>query len=153
MEKLELKKDKLFSALDRLGEAVSDLKKINQLTEQQFEELSQQFDFFDKENIYRARRDSLIQRFEFCSDLFWKYLKLYMTERLNRNIEVSAPKPVIRDAHNAKIITEADTRDLLEMISDRNLSSHIYKEEVADQIGVKVARYYEIMKKYAEKFA
>ena len=153
MEKLSLKREKLFSALDRLGEAVSDLKKVNQLTDQQFEELSQQFDFFEKENMYRARRDSLIQRFELCSDLFWKYLKLYMTERLDRTIEVNAPRTVIRDAHNAKIITEEDTIALLEMISDRNMSSHIYKEEIADQIAVKAVSYYKIMKKYTDKFA
>lgn len=150
MERLEIKREKLLSALERLGESVADLKKVQQLSDQDFQELSGRFDFLEKENLYRSRRDSLIQRFEFCSDLFWKYLKLFMTESLKRTVEINAPKSIIRDAHNTKLLTEEDTRKLIEMIDDRNVSSHIYKEEVADEIGTRVALYYQIMKKYAD---
>ena len=149
MEKIKLKRQKLLEALDRLGESLEDLEKVRQLTDQQLKELASQFDFLEKERMYRSRRDSLIQRFEFCSDLFWKYLKIYMTDQLKRNVEVNAPESVIRDAHNAKIISEQDTRNLIEMIDDRNMSTNIYKEEIADQIGLKIALYYDIMRKYA----
>jgi len=150
MERLKIKREKLLSALERLEESVEDFEKIQKLTDEDFKELSGRFDFLEKENIYRSRRDSMVQRFEFSSDLFWKYLKLFMTESLKRTIELNAPKSIIRDAHNTKLITEEDARELIKMINDRNLSSHIYKEEVADEVASKIPTYYKIMKKYAE---
>ena len=32
------------------------------------------------EQIFLGMRDSMIQRFEYCTDLFWKVLKIYLEE-------------------------------------------------------------------------
>ena len=48
------------------------------------------------------------------------------------------------------LIAEKDAELILKMIEDRNKSSHIYQEEVADQISGKIPNYYKIMKKYSE---
>ncbi|MCK5632296.1 HI0074 family nucleotidyltransferase substrate-binding subunit [bacterium] len=143
MEKLILKREKLLSTLDRIEESLLNIKNIEIITKSQ--------DYFDKENLYRTFRDSLIQRFEFSSDLFWKYLKLFLADELNQNIEFNAPKGVIRQACKAKMLTEEDTSQILDMIKDRNMSSHIYKEEIADQIALEIAKYHAIMKKYTQK--
>jgi len=137
MGKLALKSEKLFLALDRLAEAVVDLEKYKD----------------DDERRYRSYRDSCIKRFEFVLDLFWKYIKLYLDVALKLPIEINAPKPIVREACKAKLVSPDDAETILKIIDDRNMSSHIYKEEIADQIGARIPASYELMKKYAEKLS
>jgi nucleotidyltransferase substrate binding protein (TIGR01987 family) len=133
--KIKTKYDQLAQVLERLKEAVEDLEKCDK----------------DNERQYRSYRDSLIQRFELSIDLFWKYIKLYLHEEMKQEIEFNAPKPVIRAACLAKLISEKDTEEFLEMLDDRNKSSHLYKEEVADSIAKKIGKYYKLITKYSEK--
>ena len=142
MGKLKLKYDQLTSLLNRLNEGVLDFN---------------QFEKFlcgaDRNRTYRTYRDSLIQRFEFNVDLFWKYVKRYLEEEIKLNIPVGGPKPTIREACRAKLITEQDSEKIIKMIDHRNMSSHIYKEEIADQIAEKISGYYDLIKKYVEKLS
>lgn len=71
-------------------------------------------------------RDSVIQRFEFCVELAWK------TSKKTMGTNSSAPKEVIREmAQNAYIINV----DLwLKAVDMRNLSSHTYKEDLAEVV-------------------
>lgn len=71
-------------------------------------------------------RDSTIQRFEFCVELAWKTSKKLM------GTATSAPKEVIREmAQNAYI---QDVNVWLKAIDMRNLSSHTYKEDLAEEV-------------------
>ena len=49
--------------------------------------------------------DSIIQRFEYSIDTFWKFLKLHMSHTMNITIDIASPRPILREAVNAKIIT------------------------------------------------
>lgn len=51
-------------------------------------------------------RDSLIQRFEYTADIFWKTLKLYL-EVKDIATQYSFPGETIRAAVNKKLISEA----------------------------------------------
>jgi len=143
MGKLKLKSENLFSALERLHEATIDFENAQAKPEST--------DSIDSDRLGRALRDSLIQRFEFTVDLFWKYIKRYLEEEAKLTVSVNAPKQVVRNACKAKLLTEDDTVTILEIIDDRNTSSHIYKEEIADQISTRIPNYYRIIKKYAEQ--
>ena len=145
MEKIVLAKENLLSVLNTLSEALKHFEDLQALEGKQASVL------MSNEELERSLRDSLIQRFEFCSDLFWKYLKKYEEAALGLSLEANAPRPVVLAACKAKIISEIDTEILLELIQCRNLTSHIYKEEVADRISTKIPDYYKTMKKYAEK--
>lgn len=140
MEKLKLKHENLCKALGRLEEAVVDFDKFKS-------NVGNEYDV----RLYRSFRDSMIQRFEFCVDLFWKYLKKILEEELKKESELNTPKSVIKNACNAKLITEQNSEEILKMIEDRNKSSHIYKEEIADQISSRIGNYFQIMKKYSDK--
>ena len=140
MEKLNTKRQNLCNALTRLDEAVEDFGKLNS-------DLSNEAEL----RLYRAFRDSMIQRFEFCVDLFWKHLKIGLEKELKKESEYNSPKTVVRSACNARFITEQDSEIIIKMIEDRNLSSHIYKEELADQISAKIGVYLQIMKAYFDK--
>ena len=71
-------------------------------------------------------RDSVIQRFEFCIELAWKTAKKVM------GTATSAPKDVIREMAQAGYISNVEL--WLKAIDMRNLSSHTYKEDLAEQV-------------------
>ena len=143
MERLKIKHGQIIKALDSLEKSITNFKN--------FDSYPKNLDFIDQEEFYRTLRDSMIQRFEFSVDLFWKYIKIYLKEKINHSVKIIGAKHVIRDACNAKLISEKDTETILKMIDDRNMSSHIYKEEIADQIGSRIGDYYEVIKTHVDK--
>ena len=145
MEKLTFKHEQLLAALERMEEAVIHLERVEK-NELQIPSLSQ-------EELYRSMRDSLMQRFEFCADQFWKYLKIFLDEKLKQKVNFNAPGAVIRTACQTKMISEADTKIFLEMMDDRNMSSHIYKEEIAERISVRTVGYHKLMYHYVQKLS
>jgi len=74
-------------------------------------------------------RDSAIKRFELCFDLAWKSIKELARENV---IECYSPKECFKAAFQLRLI-EHDER-WLQMLKDRNLVVHLYKEEMAEKI-------------------
>lgn len=145
MEKLAVKFKSLNNALIRLEEAINNLKQFDEKSN------SKIVDFMENDNLRRSLRDSLIQRFEFTVDLFWKYLKKVLEFQLKEPLELNSPRSTIESACKVKMITEKDAEEIIEMIKCRNKTSHIYLEEISDTISKQVPRYYAIMKKYVDK--
>ena len=75
-------------------------------------------------------KDGVIKRFEFTFELAWKTLqdKLYDEGYLS----TKGPKPVIKQAFNNGIIT--DGQAWIDMLTDRNNSTHLYDESAAVSI-------------------
>ncbi|MCM0606892.1 MAG: HI0074 family nucleotidyltransferase substrate-binding subunit [Xanthomonadaceae bacterium] len=69
-------------------------------------------------------RDATIQRFEFSVELAWK------TARKKLGFQNTAPKLVVRDLAQAGVIQSAEK--WFEFIEARYMSSHTYKEDVAE---------------------
>jgi nucleotidyltransferase substrate binding protein (TIGR01987 family) len=85
-------------------------------------------------------RDAAIQRFEFSFELVWKALKLYL-ERQGH--ECGGPRPTLKKAFADGLIATPEEADLwLQMLEDRNLTSHAYDEALAARIYQHVARDY-----------
>lgn len=82
-------------------------------------------------------RDSVIKRFELCTDVFWKTLQSILTEQYGKAL--ASPKPVIREAIANEIIP-ADNR-YLEIIDLRNELAHNYHEEFAELAYEKIRGY------------
>ena len=75
-------------------------------------------------------RDGIIQRFEFTFELAWKSMKeVFEDEGL---IGLNSPKSVLKEAFAIGIIM--DEKLWINMLSDRNATSHIYSESVATEI-------------------
>lgn len=79
----------------------------------------------------------MIRRFEFTHELCWKTMKDFITERGNQNIFGS--KDATREAFNLGLIQDGEPacrrgRNWMRMIESRNLSSHTYNNEVANEI-------------------
>ena len=82
-------------------------------------------------------KDGVIQRLEFTFELLWKTLKIILEYK---GIEVRSPRSAIKEAFKAGLIE--DDEILLDMLEDRNLSSHIYSEEIAEQIFKRIEKAY-----------
>ncbi len=79
-------------------------------------------------------RDGAIQRFEFSVELAWKTTRAYLLEQ--GFAELNSPKTVMREAYSYKIIH--DEQAWIQILNDRNLTSHVYDEKTADEIFVRI---------------
>lgn len=84
----------------------------------------------------RSNIDATIQRFEFTFELTWKFLKDYFFER---GLNLNYPKEIIQEAFNANLINNENT--WINMLRDRNMTSHTYDEKLADEIFLRIKLY------------
>jgi nucleotidyltransferase substrate binding protein (TIGR01987 family) len=95
-------------------------------------------------------RDSVIQRFEYSIDSFWKLLKEYL-EVHHGVAATGSPKMTLKNCVDVTLITPVEYKECLEMIDDRNLSSHAYNVILADEIAQAIPHYYTLMKVIAQR--
>ena len=115
LEVLQLKIDDLEKSLARLNEVLQ-----------------------EKKNI--IIRDASIQRFEFTFELFWKILKKILAYE---GEESTTPRDTIAKAYRYKLIN--DQNIWIEMMDNRNKTSHMYDENTAEFVYSKIIQYYPIM--------
>lgn len=88
-------------------------------------------------------RDATIQRFEYTVESFWKMLKVYLLEV--EGVDAASPKSVMRECRNAKLFSDSDVALALQMIDDRNISTHLYNEVMAEEVYKNIPKYFEFM--------
>ena len=88
-----------------------------------------------KENDSLTVRDGVIQRFEFTAELACKTMREYLL--LQEITEINSPKSVLSEAFNNNVIT--DDSGWLQILRDRNSTSHIYDEESAADIYERIS--------------
>ena len=74
--------------------------------------------------------DATIQRFEFSFELFWKTLRLLLADVVGN--QVDGPRPVLIEAYAQGWID--DESMWLSLLKARNLTSHVYNEQRAQEI-------------------
>ena len=114
--------------------------KIKQL-EKVFENLKIIIDAYEKEEdriIKDGLRDSIIQRFEFVTELSWKLMKKYLDENLV--LEVYSQRSVIKESYKQDLIENGEL--WLDILEDRNLTSHTYDENTANRIKDNIVNKY-----------
>jgi len=88
-------------------------------------------------SIHNSFVDATIQRFEFSIELFWKALKKKLF--YGYGIDAQSPKTVLQQAYINKLIS--DEKIWLDMLKDRNLTSHTYNQELALEIYYRIQKY------------
>jgi nucleotidyltransferase substrate binding protein (TIGR01987 family) len=91
-------------------------------------------------------RDASIQRFEYSFEAQWKLAKQFLRDF--EGIDSGSPKGVIRSCHETGVLTEDETIKALEMVDDRNLTSHTYNEELAEEIYKRLSGYSTLLRKW-----
>lgn len=84
-------------------------------------------------------RDSLIQRFEFTYELTHKTLREFM-KYLGVTLENSFPRTIYKKAYVNNLIS--NDKVWISLLEDRNSISHIYNENLADEIANRIVREY-----------
>ncbi len=77
--------------------------------------------------------DATIQRFEFTFELSWKLMQSYLNYQ---GIVSVSPRQVIKEAFRLELLSDGDA--WIDMLMDRNRTSHIYDELQARIIYEKI---------------
>lgn len=126
MSKKEEKYKKLVSAVARLEEAIEDYGRTS----------------------LSSVQDGAIQRFEFCTELAWKTMREYLTEQ--GYTDINSPKSVMKTAFADGLIK--NEQGWLDILSSRNLTSHVYDDAEAEKIfGNITAVYVKLFKDLIDK--
>lgn len=119
MSKLQNKLDNFKKAIARLKEAVEE---------------------YRENGSSDVIRDGMIQRFEFTYELAWKTTKAYLEDM--GIFDKNSPKAVIKEAFAQKIIE--NEKVWISILEDRNSTTHLYSEEIIEEIAGRVADEYVI---------
>ena len=102
---------------------------------------------FDEEN--EIIRDATIKRFEYTLELGWKLWKIIL-EKDFMEIVIS-PKKVFLSLGKNNFIKTEDVEIFLEMIKNRNLTSHTYDSNFVIELYNEIKKYWKVFRKYSDK--
>jgi len=137
--------EKLKTKLETFEQALKTLKESIESIEEEFPASAH------TSKTYIVYRDSLIQCFEYCTDLVWKVLKIYLEDFEKTSLDTSAPRGIVRATVNIKLLSEDEGAQYMQMITNRNMTSHMYHQEVAENIARQVPSFYALMAATVER--
>ena len=82
-------------------------------------------------------KDGVIQRFEFTFELLWKALKIYLEYQ---GVIVKTPRDSFVEAFRINLFD--DEKIFLDMLEDRNNTSHIYDKVSSEKIFNRIKKNY-----------
>ncbi len=99
-----------------------------------------------QKDVDNLMKEGLIQRFEYTHELAWKVMKDYA--EYQGYTEVRGSRDAFRQALQMGIIDDAGW---MESIEDRNLTSHNYDEEVAEEVYQAIVhKYYPLFLRFEQ---
>lgn len=90
----------------------------------------------------QIHKDATIQRFEFTFELTWKVMQSSAREK---GLEIVSPKDSLRTAAQLGLIENVEV--WFDFLDARNLSSHVYNEEIADAVYLQIKKFLPEVKK------
>ncbi len=94
-----------------------------------------------KEGANKAKdeleEDGVIQRFEFTFELFWKTLKIFLQDK---GVKAGTPRDVFKEAFRVEWLDDEEA--FLNMLEDRNKTSHIYDKQTSREIFARIKNEY-----------
>ena len=96
----------------------------------------------------RLAVDGTIQRFEFVMELYCKTLEHFLTKE---GIPTRTPRETLQEAYQAEWINNESA--WLQMLDDRNVSSHVYDEKTARRIYANIKAYWPEMQRTYQSLA
>ena len=94
--------------------------------------------FIAEEELNEMEEQGLIKAFEYTYELSWKTLQDLLKEKGYNDI--LGPKPVIEQSFQDGYITKG--KEWLKMHNSRNLTTHSYDKETADEIVLQIRENY-----------
>lgn len=91
--------------------------------------------------LSNLEKQGLIQAFEFCHELAWNVMKDYFVYQ--GNTAITGSRDAAREAFSKQLV--GDGEGWMEMIKSRNLCSHTYNEQVANEIVNRIIDSYQLL--------
>lgn len=105
-----------------------------------------------KEGLTSAKsqleKDGVIQRFEYTLELCWKTLRKILKYK---GTIVNSPRDTFREAHLVGLIDNVNA--WYDLLDKRNLSSHTYNQETADDIFMELHKANDLFEELIERIS
>jgi len=92
-------------------------------------------------------RDAAIKRFEYTFEAVWKTAQAYLARE---GYDIASPRSTVRISFKAGLLNAEQAEQALSMIDDRNLTVHLYREAVAEQILEHIPLYAQLLTDWLE---
>jgi nucleotidyltransferase substrate binding protein (TIGR01987 family) len=83
-----------------------------------------------------VKRDLLVLRFTYTFEALWKTCQAVLHE--TDALTVHSPKSAIRYSRQVGILSDEEGEAALKMANDRNVAAHVYNEEIAEQVALRM---------------
>jgi len=90
------------------------------------------------EDLEEILKEGMIKRFEYTQELAWNLMKDYA--EYQGNTTIGGSRDALREAFKMKLITDAE--DWMDMLKSRNLTSHTYNADAAEEKHEKIVETY-----------
>ena len=102
----------------------------------------------EKRELSDLEKQGMIQGFEFTFELAWNVMKDYLEAQ--GITDIIGSKNAVRHAFNKGLIKDGQV--WMNMIKDRNIASHVYDDETAEELFIAINNtYYHQLNELAEK--
>lgn len=129
-----------------ITQRLNELKKSMVTLKQSLQIFSQ---YSSNEDLRKIIRDATIKRFEYTFELCWKTMK-HFAEYSGK--EVKSPREAIKISLELGLIEDETQKEKwIEMLTARNMTSHIYNEKIAETLYGKVGEFVAIAEKIINK--
>ena len=129
--------------MERVNKKYADLLRIHKALGASIKRYREAIDKKMDEETQDERRDSLIKRFELTYDLLWKYLREYVIEY--QGLTFDAPRKVFQQCLASGITNAEETDQLNDLIGSRNLTTHVYDINLANEVALVISQYYDLI--------
>ena len=129
--------------MEKLNKKYADLVKIHKALGMSVNRYKKAISDSEDIETQEERRDSTIKRFELTYDLLWKYLREYIATA--QGITFDSPRKVFQQCLASSITNEQETKQLLQLIESRNLTTHVYDVELADEVALQISHYFNLI--------
>lgn len=104
--------------------------------------LQQAVDLSRQRPLSDLEQQGLIQGFEYTHELAWKVMKDYLSDQ-DGGLQLGGSKDATRLAFSQGMIGQGEV--WLQMIDSRNAATHVYEQEIADEVAKAVIDQYAVL--------
>lgn len=100
----------------------------------------------NRDNLSIVERDGAILRLVYTFEAVWKAAAVLLEQK--EGIAVGSPKGAIRASRRAGLLGDQDTEDALRMADDRNLTVHMYKQDIGKEIAERLTGHASVLRRW-----
>ncbi len=100
----------------------------------------------DRDSLSIAERDGAILRLVYTFEAVWKAAALVLEQQ--EGIAVGSPKAAVRASRRANLLGDADAKDAIRIADDRNLTVHMYKQDVGEAIAERLKAHAAVLSRW-----